>query len=183
MRKSAIFRLMVILFTIHCSFITSRAQTLTVTTSNGSTQISASEAGTMTYNGSAGTLTIGGTAYNVSDITKMVITEASTPTADGEATVNVVYNGSSATVAASSDIASYLTITQSGAHVSIAQSSSLATEITYNLSGSSTDGEFHMEGSYKATLVLLTSGMRHPKYFLRSNSGLMARCSSVRKRV
>ena len=30
---------------------------------------------------------------------------------------------------------------------------------------------------------LLTSGMRHPKYFLRSNSGLMARCSSVRKRV
>ena len=29
----------------------------------------------------------------------------------------------------------------------------------------------------------LTSGMRHPKYFLRSNSGLMARCSSVRKRV
>ena len=31
--------------------------------------------------------------------------------------------------------------------------------------------------------MLLTSGMRHPKYFLRSNSGLMARCSSVRKRV
>ena len=30
---------------------------------------------------------------------------------------------------------------------------------------------------------LLTSGMRHPKYLLRSNSCLMARCSSVRKRV
>ena len=29
----------------------------------------------------------------------------------------------------------------------------------------------------------LTSGMRHPKYFFRSNKGLMARCSSVRKRV
>ena len=32
-------------------------------------------------------------------------------------------------------------------------------------------------------LMLLTSGMRHPKYFFRSNRGLMARCSSVRKRV
>ncbi len=32
-------------------------------------------------------------------------------------------------------------------------------------------------------LKILTSGMRHPKYLLRSNSGLMARCSSVRKRV
>lgn len=32
-------------------------------------------------------------------------------------------------------------------------------------------------------VYLLTSGMRHPKYFLRSNSGFMAHCSSVRKRV
>ena len=30
---------------------------------------------------------------------------------------------------------------------------------------------------------LLTLGMRHPKYFFRSNKGLMARCSSLRKRV
>ena len=120
----------------------------------------------MTYNSSAGTLTIGGTAYNVNDITKMVITEASSSTVDGEATVNVVYNGSSATVTTSSDIASYVTVTQSGAHVSIVQSSSLATEITYNLSGSSTDGEFYMEGSYKATLVLngLTLTNKTPVY-------------------
>ncbi len=154
MKKTAIIRLIVILFTIHYSLVTSIAQTLTVTTSSGSTQVSASEAGTMTYDSSAGTLTIGGTAYNVNDITKMVITEASSSTVDGEATVNVVYNGSTATVTASSDIASYVTVAQSGAHVSITQSSSLATEITYNLSGSSTDGEFYMEGSYKATLVL-----------------------------
>ena len=31
--------------------------------------------------------------------------------------------------------------------------------------------------------ILLSSGMRHPKYFLRSKSGLIARCSSVRNRV
>ena len=37
--------------------------------------------------------------------------------------------------------------------------------------------------SEEFALFFLSSGMRHPKYFLRSNSGLMARCSSVRKSV
>ena len=68
--------------------------------------------------------------------------------------VSVVYSGTSATVTADSIAIQYLTITQSGAHVSIAQSDSLATEITYNLSGTSSDGEFYMSGSYKATIEL-----------------------------
>jgi hypothetical protein len=68
--------------------------------------------------------------------------------------VSVVYSGTSATVTADSIASQYLTITQNGAHVSIAQSSDLATEITYNLSGTSTDGEFYMSGSYKATIEL-----------------------------
>ena len=69
-------------------------------------------------------------------------------------TVEVVYNGTTATVAVASNVSQYLTVTQQGAHVSIAQSSDLATEITYNLSGTSTDGEFYMSGSYKATIEL-----------------------------
>ena len=68
--------------------------------------------------------------------------------------VTVVYDGSSATVTVADNVAGYLTVTQSGAHVSIAQSSDLASEITYTLSGSSTDGEFYMSGSYKATIEL-----------------------------
>ncbi|MBR4919411.1 MAG: carbohydrate-binding domain-containing protein [Bacteroidales bacterium] len=68
--------------------------------------------------------------------------------------VSVVYSGSAATVTADSIASQHLTITQSGAHVSIAQSDSLATEITYNLSGTSSDGEFYMSGSYKATVEL-----------------------------
>ncbi len=68
--------------------------------------------------------------------------------------VTVVYDGSSATVTVADNVADYLTVTQSGAHVSIAQSSDLASEITYTLSGSSTDGEFYMSGSYKATIEL-----------------------------
>ena len=69
-------------------------------------------------------------------------------------TVEVVYNGTTATVSVADNVAQYLTVTQSGAHISIAQSDNLASEITYNLSGSSTDGEFYMSGSYKATIEL-----------------------------
>ena len=68
--------------------------------------------------------------------------------------VTVVYDGTTATVTMAENIADYLTVTQSGAHVSIAQSADLASEITYTLSGISTDGEFYMSGSYKATIEL-----------------------------
>ena len=68
--------------------------------------------------------------------------------------VSVVYSGSTAIVTTDSIASQYLTVTQSGAHVSIAQSSDLATEITYTLSGISSDGEFYMSGSYKATIEL-----------------------------
>ena len=74
--------------------------------------------------------------------------------AQNDNTVNVVYNGTTATVSVANNVSQYLTVTQQGAHVSIAQSDSLSTEITYNLSGSSTDGEFYMSGSYKATVEL-----------------------------
>lgn len=68
--------------------------------------------------------------------------------------VEVVYNGTSATVTVADNISQYLTVTQQGAHVSIAQSDSVASEITYTLSGTSTDGEFYMSGSYKATVEM-----------------------------
>ena len=69
-------------------------------------------------------------------------------------TVLVAYNGDTAIVSVADNVAQYLTVTQEGAHVSIAQSSDLATEITYTLSGTSTDGEFYMSGSYKASVEL-----------------------------
>ncbi|MBR6844662.1 MAG: carbohydrate-binding domain-containing protein, partial [Bacteroidales bacterium] len=74
--------------------------------------------------------------------------------AQSDGTVTVVYSGDTATVSVASNVSQYLTVTQSGAHVSIEQSSDLATEITYTLSGTSSDGEFYMSGSYKATIEL-----------------------------
>ena len=74
--------------------------------------------------------------------------------AQAENTVTVTYNGTTATVLVDDNVAPYLTITQSGAHVSIAQSTEVTEEITYTLTGSSTNGEFYMSGSYKATIEL-----------------------------
>ena len=68
-------------------------------------------------------------------------------------TVEVVYDGDTATVSVGDSASQYLTVTQEGAHVSILQSTP-AEEITYNLSGTSTDGGFYMAGSYKATVEL-----------------------------
>ncbi len=87
---------------------------------------------------------------NLGDVS--CLTGSSTEVNDG--CVNVVYKGASAMVTVAGNIAQYVTPTVSGAHVSIAQSSDLAEEITYTLSGTSTDGEFYMSGSYKATIEL-----------------------------
>lgn len=80
-------------------------------------------------------------------------------------TVEIVFSGSTATVTPSANISSYVTV-QSGtsSHVKIIQSASFAGvdktvdnedgEIIYVLSGTSTDGEFYLEGSYKCTVEL-----------------------------
>ena len=78
-------------------------------------------------------------------------------------TVEVVYNGSSATVTVASNISSYITNQSNGSHVKLIQSKNVndkVGEITYNLSGTSTDGEFYLEGSYKATVEF--SGLTLP---------------------
>ena len=141
--------------------IAASAQTLNVQVGSVTYQFPASQTGEMTYSGGA-TLTIMGKTFTIADISSMAVDDSSV--ADG--TVGVSYNGSTASVVVAGNVAQYLTIEQSGAHVSIAQSSDLAEEITYTLSGASTDGEFYMSGSYKATVELngLTLTNTNPVY-------------------
>ena len=80
-------------------------------------------------------------------------------------TVEIVYNGQTATVTVASNISSYVTV-QSGtsSHVKIVQAENFAGvnpttsnsdgEIIYVLSGTSADGEFYLEGSFKCTVNL-----------------------------
>jgi len=84
-------------------------------------------------------------------------------------TINVVYityNESSASAVICENIKSYVTISFNGAHVKVIQSAdvSLTTcgEISYILSGSSSNGSFYMEGSFKATVGLKDLTLTNP---------------------
>lgn len=74
-------------------------------------------------------------------------------------TVTVTYSGTTATVSIPEGLADYVTCSSgTSSHVKLMQASTVGEtttgEIFYALSGSSTDGEFYMEGSYKATVQL-----------------------------
>ena len=140
--------------------LVSQAQTLNVTVGSVTDQYPAAQTGEMTYTGGT-LLTILNKTYTLSDITKMYTDE----TAVSDNTVNVSYNGDAALVYVAGNIAQYVTATVTGAHVSIVQSSSVddaVGEITYSLSGSSDDGEFYIEGSYKSTIELRGLTLTNP---------------------
>ena len=123
------------------------AQTLNVQVGNVTYLFPADQTGVMSY--SEGTeMCIMNKVFTLADVTSMNVDD--TQVDDNK--VSVVYNGETVAIAVAGNVAQYLTITTNGAHVNIAQSDELAEEITYTLSGSSTDGEFYMSGSYKATV-------------------------------
>ena len=129
--------------------IAAEAQTLNVKVGSVTYQFPASQTGEMTYQDGT-TLTIMGKTFTLADIDAMTVDDSEV--VDGTIVVN--YDGGSASVAVAGNIAQHVTPTVCGAHVSIAQGSDLAEEITYTLSGTSSDGEFYMSGSYKATIEL-----------------------------
>ena len=125
------------------------AQTMNVQVGQVTYQFPAEQTGVMNY-ADGTTLNVMGKVFTLADVTDMYVDESEVE----DNSVSVVYNETSATVTVAGNVAKYLTVSVSGAHVDIAQSEDLAEEITYTLSGSSTDGEFYMSGSYKATVEL-----------------------------
>ena len=80
-------------------------------------------------------------------------------------TVEIVYNGSTATVTIASNIQNYVTVSSgTSSHVVLTQADTFAGvdpttantdgEITYSLSGTSSDGSFTLNGSYKCVVAL-----------------------------
>ncbi len=137
------------------------AQTLNVVVGNVTYAIPSSQAGDMNYaNGS--TLTVMGKNINVSDITRMYVDNSEVE----ENTVSVSYNGTSATVTVAGNVAQYVTPTVSGAHVSITQDDAVSDqtcgEIIYALTGTAENGEFAMNGSYKASIELRGVSLTNP---------------------
>jgi len=136
------------------AFLTAvKAQTLNVVTEGVTYQFPATEAGDMAYSEGGTKLTIEGRTFAVSDIARIYVDE--TPVSNN--TVSVGYDGGTAAVSVSGNVARYVSATVSGAHVSISQTNTAdvdGDEIIYTLSGTTTDGEFSLAGSYKCTVQL-----------------------------
>lgn len=133
--------------------VNAAAQTLNIVAGSVTYAVPAAQAGDMTYqNGTS--LTVMGKTLQTTDITRMYVDNTTVT----DNTVNIVYNGTEATVTVAGNIAQYVTPVVNGAHVSVTQSDNVGDdtcgEITYSLSGESPDGEFSMTGSYKATVEL-----------------------------
>lgn len=128
------------------------AQTLDVHTGSVTYQFPAKQCGEMTYQDGT-TLTIQNKTFVLSEIGSITIDES-------EVTDNLVcinYEGTTATVTVAGNVARYVTPTVNGAHVNITQSNTEAIngdEITYQLSGTTTNGSFALDGSYKCTITL-----------------------------
>ena len=136
-----------------------KAQTLNIEVGQVTYLFPAEQAGIMNYTDGS-TLTVMDKVFALTEVGEMYVNETSVV----DNTVSVVYNGGATTVFVAGNVAKYLIISVIGAHVNIAQSEDVAEEITYTLSGSSTDGEFYLSGSYKATVELngLTLTNSHP---------------------
>ena len=125
------------------------AQTMNIRVGQVTYQFPAEQTGVMNYTDGT-TLTVMDKVFALAEVGSMFVNDAVVE----DNRVSVVYDEASAKVVVAGNVAKYLTVSVSGAHVDITQSEDLAEEITYTLSGSSTDGEFYMSGSYKATVEL-----------------------------
>ena len=146
--------------------IAATGQTLKITTSSGTKEYQASqvtENSPATFSG-GNTLTIGNDMFTISDITSVKVVRSQESGVEAN-TVNIVYNGSTATVTKADNISNYVTAEVSGAQVTITQTNTEAIdndEITYVLSGSTTDGSLTLDGSYKCTVSLAGLTMTNP---------------------
>ncbi len=140
--------------------IAATGQTLNVKMGSVTYQFPASQTGDMPYeNGEA--VTIMGKTFTLSEVDAMTIDD--TEVTDNS--VNISYDGTTATVTVSGNVAQWVTPTVDGAHVSIEQTNTEAIdddEITYTLSGSTTNGSLTLSGSYKCTVALAGLTLTNP---------------------
>ncbi len=137
--------------------VTEGDQTMWVVTGDVKWAFTTAQLDTITYNG-ATTFTTQGKTFAMSDVDSIYVDN--TPVADN--TVNVTYSGTTAKVIVAGNIAKNMTASVNGAHVVALQDANVAEEIVYTLQGSSTNGSFYQDGSFKATMQLNGLTLNNP---------------------
>ncbi len=134
--------------------IAATVQTLNVRLGEVIYQYASDQVGRMALSSNGTVATILNKVFNLNEVDEMYLDE--TPVTDNM--VYVDYDGTTAQVRVAGNIAQYIDVVARGAHVAITQSETFPGddlgEITYVLSGTSTNGSFWMDGSYKMTLEL-----------------------------
>lgn len=122
------------------------AQTLHVYRGAVEVAIPAVQVGTV-HGGSTETMTIAGVTYKLAEVDSMTVDNAVVQ----PATVHVRYDGATARVLISGDVAPYLTASVTGGDVILTADSLFSTEVAYELSGQGT-GSFTHYGRFKSTV-------------------------------
>ena len=123
------------------------AQTVYFWKDNVALAVEASAVGDMTYSQNGTVLTVIDSAMNVQNLDSITI---GTPV--NAQTVNIAYAGDRATAVIPYAIARKLNIAIDGAYVTATSSAIDGEEIAYALSGSSNDGAFTQQGTFKCTV-------------------------------
>lgn len=109
----------------------------------------------ITFSSDASKVNICGETYDVSDVDSITFSEPVFPAVD------IVYNGTTATVTIPSSMSGVTCSSGTSSHV-VLKSTNTSTEYLYRVSGSSTNGSLTITGSYKLSVelagVTLTSG-------------------------
>lgn len=144
------------------AIIAATIQTLNVRLGEVIYQYATDQVGRMELSGSGTVATILNKVFNLNEVDEMYLDES-------EVTDNMVYvdyDGTTAQVRVAGNIAQYINVVANGAHIAITQSSDYPGadmgEITYVLSGTSSNGSFWMDGSYKASFELNGVNLTNP---------------------
>lgn len=139
------------------------AQTLMLRQGSVTYAVAAAQAGEMTFADGGASLLVMGRSFALDAISEAYV-DSDYIVEDNSVTVG--YDGSTASVTIAGNIAAYVDATVDGAHISIVQSGLVGAdtcgEITYSLSGTSSDGSFALEGSYKASVELNGLSLTNP---------------------
>lgn len=127
----------------------SDSQTMWVVTGLIKWAFTTSQLGQMPYTDGT-TLTVQDKVFNISDIDQIYVDNEEWT----DNNIDVTYNATIADVIVAGNIASHITGSVNGAHVCLLQDATMATEAFYSLQGTSDNGSFYMDGSYKMTMYL-----------------------------
>ena len=135
-------------------------QTLCVRVGSVTYSFPAAQTGDMVF-ADGKSLTVMGRTFDLSDVDAMTVDQSEVT----DNSVDIVYDGTAASVRVAGNVARYVEASVSGAHVVISQTNTEAVdgdEITYVMSGSSTNGSLVLDGSYKCTVQLAGVTLTNP---------------------